>query len=286
MGRVRIVTDSTADIPKQICEQLGIEVIPLKVHFGEETYVDGETIHAEQFYGKLARADNLPTTSQPSPADFMQIYRQLLTADPADEILSVHLSAALSGTYQSAVLAKSMLGEENRLHIVDSRSASYGIGNLVVAAAHAAAEGRSAEEILKLIEWGREHTGLFFIVDTLEYLQKGGRIGKASALIGSLLNIKPILSLDKEGVVISVDKIRGHKKAMTRAVEMLASYRAVGKFQLGVAHANSPQTADECLRLLREQFGVDDVLITSIGPVIGTHVGPGTVAVFLFPESV
>lgn len=283
MSAIRIVTDSTADIPAQLCKDLGIEVVPLKVHFGEETFVDGVTIHAEQFYEKLTQSSKLPTTSQPSPADFIDVYTKLM-AESDCEIISIHLSSALSGTYQSAVLAKSMLEHNEKLHIVDSKSASYGFGSLVAAAARAGATGISAAECLKLIQRLRKDTGLFFVVDTLEYLQKGGRIGKASAMLGSLLNIKPILSLDNDGVVYSVDKVRGQKKAMARVVEMLKSNIPEGNFQLGIAHANALHAADELAELLRQHFQIDDILYTSIGPVIGTHVGPGTVAAFLYPE--
>lgn len=284
MSTIRIVTDSTADIPSHLCESLGIEVVPLKVHFGNETFEDGVTIQAEQFYEKLTAAHELPTTSQPSPADFMEVYKKL-GAESGTEIISIHLSAALSGTYQSAVLAKSLLGDNENIHIVDSRSASYGIGSLVVAAAKAVASGKSVQDCLDIIQRIRQGTGLYFVVDTLEYLQKGGRIGKASAMVGSLLNIKPILSLDDEGVVISVDKVRGKKKAMASVVEKVKSSRPEnGKFSLGVAHANSLETADQLAALLREQFQVEEIIYTSIGPVIGTHVGPGTAAVFLFPE--
>lgn len=283
MSKIRIVTDSTADIPAELCESMGIEVVPLKVHFGEETYFDGVTIQAEQFYEKLTQASQLPTTSQPSPTDFIEVYKRLFS-EPDTEIISIHLSSALSGTYQSAVLAKSILEDTNKLHIVDSKSASFGIGVLVLAAAKAANAGKSSKEILELVQRLRKDLGLYFIVDTLEYLQKGGRIGKASAVLGSLLNIKPILTLDDEGVVTSVDKVRGQKKAISRVIEKLKSNVPQGKFMLGIAHSNNFQSAQLLGEMLREEFQIEDIVYTSVGPVIGTHVGPGTVAAFLYSE--
>lgn len=283
MSTVRIVTDSTADIPEEIRQELGIEMIPLKVHFGSEVFKDGVTMRAEQFYEKLAEAKELPTTSQPSPVDFLDIYKKL-AEEPGTEIISIHLSSAFSGTYQSAVLAKSLLEEKVKITIVDSKSASYGIGVLAVAAAQAVKQGKSAAECLALIDRLRKQTKLYFLVDTLEYLQKGGRIGKASAVLGSLLNIKPILTIDEEGMVAPVDKVRGQKKAIARIVEMLREEVPSNEVKLVVAHANAPETADELAALLKKQFEKEQVLYTILGPVIGTHVGPGTVAAFVIPE--
>jgi DegV family protein with EDD domain len=282
MSNVRIVTDSTADIPQTVREALGIEFVPLKVHFGEETYLDAVTIKSEDFYGKLAQAEQLPTTSQPSPVDFLDKYKQLADT-PEAEIISIHLSAALSGTYQSAVLAKSLLEEKVNVTIVNSKSASYGLGMLAVEAAKSAQAGKSKEECLNLIRQLREQTKLYFLVDTLEYLQKGGRIGKAAALFGSLLNIKPILTVDSEGEIAPVDKVRGNKKAVGRIVELLKQDFPDRKVNAVVAHSNALAAAEEFGEVLRQHFNIQDLSFTSIGPVIGTHVGPGTTAVFMHP---
>ncbi|UQZ87261.1 DegV domain-containing protein [Paenibacillus konkukensis] len=192
---------------------MNIELIPLKVHFGVETYKDSVDMGPEAFFEKLAASASLPTTSQPSPVEFVEAYKRAGASGAS--VISIHLSSRMSGTYQSALLAKSMLEEDGcDLSVVDSRTASYGIGMLVVCAAEAAREGRSKEEILEMIDTIRRQTKIYFLVDTLEYLQKGGRIGKAAALLGSLLNIKPILSISEEGEVFPVDKVRGQKKAM------------------------------------------------------------------------
>jgi DegV family protein with EDD domain len=279
MSQVRIVTDSTADIPLEVCKELGIEVVPLKVLFGAESYLDGVEIGPDEFFAKLAAASQLPTTSQPSPVEFLETYKGIVE-NGGQTIISIHLSSALSGTYQSAHLAKSMIDDTADVTVVDSYSASYGIGMLVVAAAKAAKQGKSKEEILSLIDEIKQSRRLYFLVDTLEFLQKGGRIGRASALVGSLLNIKPILSINQEGLVYSVDKVRGQKKAMGRIIELLQQDFSGVPIHVTVAHARSPETALELQQQLQNQFEVKSVLTTEIGPVIGTHTGPGVVAAF------
>jgi DegV family protein with EDD domain len=283
VSKIRIVTDSTADIPLSLREELGIEMVPLKIHFGSETYLDAVTLQSEQFYEKLTAASALPTTSQPSPLEFFEVYKKLAEEDPDVEIISIHLSSALSGTYQSAVLAGSMLEEQAKIHIVDSLSASYGIGALVVAAAMAAREGKSVAEILEIIRVLRANYHIYFLVSTLEFLQKGGRVGKASAIFGSLLNIKPILSIDPDGEVVAVEKVRGQKKAMARIVELLAADLSGRPIHLNVAHSNSPEAAEQLRELIEQQFEVRSMAYIALGPVIGTHAGPGTVAAFVSP---
>lgn len=284
MGKVRIVTDSTSDIPESVRKEYGIEIVPLKVHFGTETFYDSITIQSDEFYNKLTSSPALPTTSQPSPVDFLDIYKTL-TEDPETEVISIHLSSAMSGTYQSAVLAKSLLEDKPNLTIVDSKSASYGIGLLVVEAAKAAKEGKSKDEILELIGKLRRELRIYFLVGTLDYLQKGGRIGKAAAMFGSLLNIKPILTIDDEGEVNSIDKARGHKKAMARIVELMKADFGDKELHLTVAHSQCREAAEEFSRLLQENFNVAKLTYTDIGPVIGTYTGPGTVAAFAIPAS-
>jgi DegV family protein with EDD domain len=283
VSKIRIVSDSTADIPLSLREELGIEMVPLKIHFGSETYLDAVTLQSEQFYEKLKAASALPTTSQPSPLEFFEVYKKLAEEDPDVEIISIHLSSALSGTYQSAVLAGSMLEEQAKVHIVDSLSASYGIGALVVAAAEAAREGKSVAEILEVIRVLRANYHIYFLVNTLEFLQKGGRIGKASALFGSLLNIKPILSIDPDGEVVAVERVRGQKKAMARIVELLGAGLSGRPIHLNVAHSNNPEAAEQLRKLIEQQFEVSSVAYIALGPVIGTHAGPGTVAAFVGP---
>jgi len=282
MGKVRIVTDSTSDIPQEERERLGIAMIPLKVHFGEETFLDAVTIGTDQFYKKLVQSSILPTTSQPSPAEFTEVYEKLLAEEPGASIISIHLAAVLSGTYQSATIAQSMIEEESDITIVDSKSASFGIGYLVVKAAEMAQAGLSKDEILQELQRLQEGFHLYFLVDTLEYLQKGGRIGKASALIGSILNIKPILTLDKDGGVFPVDKVRGSKKAMGRIVELLKKDFGDEPVGLTLAWTDDKTVAMELGERIKSELNVKQVGYTTVGSVIGTHTGPGTSAVFMY----
>ncbi|AJY76466.1 DegV family protein [Paenibacillus beijingensis] len=282
MPKIIIVTDSTSDIPKEVRERLGIEMVPLKVMFGYDAFLDNITIGPEQFYEKLQQYPELPTTSQPSPADFMAVYERLLEQQPEASIISIHISSQFSGTFQSALLAHSMLERAADITVVDSKSASYGAGLLVVRAAEMAAAGSSKDEILQEIDRLRNEMGLYFLVDTLEYLQKGGRIGRASALVGSILNIKPIMTIDKEGVVTAVDKVRGSKKAMHRIVALLKEQFGNEPVTLVIAWTSDKTPAMELYELIKNEFAVHKVITTTIGPAIGTHVGPGTSAVFMY----
>lgn len=285
MNKTVIVTDSTSDIPPSLAEAYGIEVVPLTLMFGEESYRDGIDITPEQFYERLPRSQQLPTTSQPSPVEYMNVYQKLLEQYPDSPILSFHISSGLSGTYQSALLAKSMLEEEGeRITVFDSLSASYGFGLLVVHAARLAAEGKGPEEILASVEQLRRARKLYFLVDTLEYLQKGGRIGKASAVLGTLLNIKPILSIDQEGIIYAVEKVRGRKKAVARMIELFqADLQGTDKINVAVGHTAQAEAGEELMRELSQHFTLEEQVLTNVGPVVGSHVGNGTLAVFIWP---
>ncbi|KQY87586.1 EDD domain protein [Paenibacillus sp. Root52] len=281
--KVAIVTDSTADIPEELIRKYGIHVVPLRVLFGEETYADGVELTPEEFYTKLGKAATLPTTSQPSPTEFMNVYQSLLDEDPERAIVSIHLSSGMSGTYQSALLGKSLLEREGDITVLDSKSASYGYGLLVVQAAELALQGKSAADIASAVEGMHRTRKLFFLVDTLEYLQKGGRIGKAAAIFGTLLNIKPILSIDKEGIIYAVEKVRGQKKAMARIIELFQQDFAGKRVNVAIGHTADPGSAIACAEQLRGHFTLNEVVYTNIGAVIGSHVGPGVIAIFMWP---
>lgn len=285
MAQVVIVTDSTADIPKTVREQYGIEMVPLKVHFGHEMYMDAVTIQPDQFFDKLVQTTKLPTTSQPSPVEFLDVYNRL-AAQSDTSIISIHLSSALSGTYQSAVLAKSMLEEDADITVVDSRSASYGFGAIVVQAAKMAQAGCSKQQIVTMIEQMMEQRHMYFLVESLEYLQKGGRIGKAAALFGALLNIKPILSVDSDGEVSAIDKVRGHKKAVARIVDLLNQRFANRPVHAAVGYTNDPSAAEELAATLQQVFDITSLEYIQVGAVIGTHVGLGVSAAFMWPADI
>lgn len=283
MTNIRIVTDSTADIPLAVREALNIEMVPLKINFGEEQYLDTVTLQSEEFYRKLTSSTQFPTTSTPSPGEFLEVYQSLLE-EPDTEVISIHLSSALSGTYRTAELASTLLeGDQiGKVHLIDSCSASYGIGALVLAAAEAAQAGKSVDEIVALVQTMRANFYIYFLVDTLEFLHKGGRIGKASALFGSLLNIKPILTLDSAGEVTVVDKVRGNKKAIARILELLAADVSDKTIRsLHIAHANNLEGAEQLREAIVQRFGVEHGDYITLGPVIGAHAGPGTIAAFV-----
>ncbi|MNO81519.1 DegV domain-containing protein [compost metagenome] len=284
MTHTVIVTDSTADIPEELAKKHGIHVIPLRLQFGGDSLLDGVDISAREFYDRLDQATELPTTSQPSPADYVRVYEQILQEYPEASILSIHISSGLSGTYQSALIAKSMMEENVDLTVVDSLSASYGFGVLVVHAARLAIQGMAVKDIVLAVEQLRKERKLYFLVDTLEYLQKGGRIGKAAALFGTLLNIKPILSIDEEGIIFAVEKVRGRKKAVARMIELFKQDLGnIEKINVAVGHTANPATAESFLTELSDHYKLEEVVLTNVGPVVGSHVGRGTIAVFIWP---
>ncbi|MEF2964536.1 DegV family protein [Paenibacillus sp. M1] len=288
MKQVVIVADSTADVPKAMVEEYGIHIVPMRLAFGDDSFLEGIDITATEFYDKLVKSRDLPTTSQTSPSQYVEVYRNLMQQYPGASIVSIHLSSGMSGTYQSAVLAKSVLEEETGeaadITVIDSLCATYGFGLQVVLAARMAKQGASAEEIRAEVDRVGKGRRLYFLVDVLEYLQKGGRIGKAAAILGTLLNIKPILSVDQEGIIYAVDKVRGQKKAMSRVVDLFVKDFGDRKdINIAVCDAVNPDAAEEFIKLMSEHFTLHEVVRTSIGAVVGAHVGPGTVAVFAWP---
>ena len=283
MSKIRVVTDSTSDIPISLRGELGIKVVPLKVHFGKETYLDGVTITPSTFYEKLVSTEQLPTTSQPAPLDFTQMYESIREEEGEDvEIISIHIAGVLSGTYQTANIAARMVEDKVKVHVVDSKMASYVFGQLVVAVARAAREGKSIEECLDLARRMKERTQVLFVVDTLAYLQKGGRIGKASAFLGSLLNVKPILTLDENGTVSPFEKLRGKKKAINHIIEASKNYAGQGPVVMSVIHSASEEEAVALGEKIRQEFNVQELVVTELGPVIGTYTGPGLVGIVVY----
>lgn len=280
MPRVRIVSDSTCDLPVDIRREHNIETVPLNVHFGDEVFQDQVTISPEEFYAKLKSTRVLPRTSQPSPGDFVAVYERLAGEPGTEAIVSIHLSSEMSGTYQSALIASQMVKEKSiDVTVVDSRLASTCIGAVVLTAAKAARAGRSKAEVLELIETATKNIDVVFVVDTLEYLQRNGRIGKAAGLIGGLLHIKPILTLD-DGFVAPLEKIRGSSRVIPRMVEIISGKVKSRPPQIVyILNADCPDRARELETKVREAVEPKHLLHSVIGPVIGAHVGPGTLAV-------
>ncbi|MDI9413725.1 MAG: DegV family protein [Bacillota bacterium] len=284
MGRIHVVTDSASDLPLEIRKELDISVVPLTVQFGDDIFRDGESISTGEFYNKLKVEKIMPSTCQPSPADFVKVYEEI--AKPGDTIISIHLSSKMSGTYQSAVLASTMLDSGITVKTIDTKTASLGTGLITLEAAKAVQAQETVEDILEVVQHAIDFMQVYFVVDTLEYLQKNGRIGMASALVGTLLNIKPILTVDN-GMVAPFEKSRGKNNALRRLLELgevLVRRYPEQRFRVGISNSESQEEAERLSRSLQEVLPVDgDILISQMGPTIGVHTGPGVVALFILP---
>lgn len=280
---IKIVTDSTAYLPEEVVQRYNISVIPLNVLFGERSYKEGRDLSHEQFYKMLAQVKDLPTTSQPSVGEFHALYSELV--QDGSEVISIHISSKLSGTVDSALMACKDLPEA-KISVVDSLSTAIGLELMVVAAAEAVAAGQSRAEVVALLERMVREIRLFFVVDTLEYLQKGGRIGGAAALVGTLLNVKPILCL-KEGRVEPLDKVRTKRKAVNRILDaMLEEFGSKEPVRVAVGHAIALEEGEMLLEKARSSLNCSTLSISQIGPAIGTHTGPGALGLAACPEHV
>jgi len=281
MASVGIVCDSTCDLGLDWYPAHDVVMVPLKVIFAEETFLDWVELEPTEFYKLLKAAPALPTTSQPTPAQFSEAY-QNLADQGVDEIVSIHLTAALSGTFESATMAAK--DAPIPVHVVNTNRVTQGTGLIVKAAAEARDAGMSAAEIEVLANETAKSSNLFFILDTLEYLVKGGRAGKASGLAASVLNIKPVLTFNAEGTIEPFSKERGQAKAYAALAKHVAELSANNRLRLVVFHAVSPDLADNLIAALDAagaQYELDSV--GSIGAVIGTYAGPRSVGVACYP---
>lgn len=274
-----ILTDSTCDIPKSIMKSYEISELPLTVHFEKEEYKDRVDITPEEFFEKLSDSEELPTTSQVSPSAFIDFYKKEL--EKGNDIISIHIASDLSGTYQSALLAKKTLGGDSRISIVDSKTATLALGFVVLKAAQLLRKGMSREDVLGEIENYKNRVKLYVVVDTLKYLKKGGRLSGAQAALGSLFNIKPILTL-KDGKVVVADKVRGEKKVLKRLVEIIKETgRVTPKCVVGVANAGNTEKMKQLEEMVAEEFGDVKFIESDVGSVISTHAGPGAYGIII-----
>ena len=275
-----IVLDSTADLPDAADRFPNWRVVPLYVRFGDESLRDGVDIDATEFYERLRNSTVFPTTSQPTPGDFLACYEEL---GRYDRVFSLHISARVSGTFASAEMAAAELG--GRVRAIDTETASASIAMLALAVQRRLEHGTSDEEIDGLVDRYRRERGLLFTVDTLEFLQRGGRIGKAAAFAGTLLQVKPILSI-RDGEVEPVKRVRGERKAFAElATALETETEDEPEYRLGVAHAAAPERAAELEALVRQQRPRAELeLVVTLGAVIGAHAGPGTLALFWFRD--
>ncbi len=274
MSKVAIVTDSSPYIPEEIIKENNIHVVPLIVIWGEENFYDGVDISPVEFYERLGTAKIMPSTSQPSVADFEVLFRSL--HNDGYEILAVLISEDLSGTVSSATQAKKLLPDAT-IEIVNSKTIAMALGFIVMATARAANQGASLAECKKIAEDAMEKSGVIFVVDTLEFLHRGGRIGTAKRFMGSLLNVKPVLAIEN-GLIVPLDSVRTQKKALARIIEIIEERTAGHKpVRIATLHANNLDTAQRILEESSNRVNPVEQVLAEISPAIGTHTGPGAI---------
>jgi DegV family protein with EDD domain len=285
MGRVTVVTDSTSYLPAEMIERHGIRVVPLYVVFdGDRPVPEVEITDYAAFFEELRTADKLPTTSQPSVGDFTKVFEPLL--EDGGEVVSVHISGGLSGTPEAARQAKRALQRDGRggerIEVVDSRTAAGGLGMMVLVAAKAAAEGARMREVVARVLEARKELKIWFAIDTLEFLRRGGRIGAASAWIGSTLKVKPILTVENE--MTPVERVRTSRRAFERMVDYARQRRDSGADAWSVQHIAAPEQCARLVERCTEIFGCPPTLVSELGPVLAAHTGPGLLGVGGLPS--
>lgn len=277
---IRILTDSGCDLPKEIIEKYNIDVLPLTVCLGENEYLDSVTITPKEVYDNM-REGKVYKTSQVPPSKFKEVF--LNYAENGDTCIYIGFSSGLTGTFQSAIIARDDVLESYLnfdLYMIDTKCASIGFGLVVYKAAIMLSEGKTKEEILENIKFNSKHMEHIFTVDSLEYLFRGGRVSRTSAFIGDLLNIRPILDVE-DGKLIPIEKVRGRKKSLKRIVD-IAGERGVNLQNqiIGISHGDCLEEAEKLKEMLEEKYGCKSFLINTVGAVIGAHSGPGTIALF------
>jgi DegV family protein with EDD domain len=277
---IRIITDSTCEAPEALLHHPAVSILPLSVVFGQTALKDGVEITRDEFWRRLPTSDPLPTTSQATPADFLSLYKRFV--DAGDEIIVVVISAKLSGTYDSAIAARDSQPKWP-VDVVDSRSVSVGLGLMLQEAVAMADAGASRDQIVARMIRMREQIRIIFVVETLEYLQRGGRIGKAQAFVGTLLKFKPLLGV-VDGEVVPLARVRSRAKALEAVQEtLLAQVSQRGsQVRLAVTQALAPDEAQAIGAKLAASFGTSQIFTSDLGPVLGVHVGPGTIGAAVY----
>jgi DegV family protein with EDD domain len=282
--RVAIVADTTAYLPSDLIERHGIQLVSLYVNWDDSSEREADMPNFDAFYDRLRTADKLPTTSQPSVGDFLSVYQPLV--EQGMEVVSVHISGAISGTVEAARQAKEQLAGSagaDRVTVIDSESACGGLGIVTLAGARAAESGATSDQVVDAVRAARADLKMWFAVDTLEFLRRGGRIGAASAWMGSALKIKPILTLEQE--ITPIERVRTGAKAMRRLIEYAEQRHADGADAWVVQHIQAPEEAGRLIEEIQQMMGRAPLFVSEVGPVIGTHVGPGLLGVGGVPPS-
>ncbi len=273
---VKIVTDSTADLPTQLAQELGITVVPVYLRFGDKVYRDRVDISENEFYQKLVESPIHPVTSQPTPADFAEVYQKL--SQEADGIVSIQVTSKLSGTYNSALQGREMTGARCHIEIVDSLSTSMGLGLIAMAAARVAQAGEGLPTVMEEIRQTIPNIRIFGVLDTLKYLLLGGRIGKAKALLGSILNVKPMLTM-REGELLPAGLARTRSKGIERLFELVKN--ALNIQELAIVHSTTPDEASSLKERIGSIFDKRQTHLARLGPALRVHGGPGTLILAL-----
>ena len=278
---IRIITDTTCDLPADIVKKHKIIVVPLKVIFGDKEYVDGVDITKDEFYKKLSETEELPSTAQVNPDEFATVFKKVL--DSGDEVVGIFIGSKLSGTYQSAFIAQNQL-KSDKISLVDTETISITSMHTVLKAVELVKAGKSRTKIVSEIEAMKRHCRLYFIVDTLKYLKKGGRLKASAATIGEVLKVKPILTIS-DGLVDTASKARGSKKAFIEVARLIHdSKQTLNGKRVIIGHTNAPENLATFKAWIEKHYSPTEIIQTDIGSVVGTHAGPGAVALSFVEE--
>ena len=277
MPRVRIVTDSTADLPPDVIESLGITVLPLVIQLGSKKLRDGIDVTARDFSERLMRSTEPPTTSPPSLSQFEETFGELTKG--GGEVIAIHVSSKLSQTYRNATRAAAPLLGRSKIVVIDSQLITVGLGMLVTAAAQSAADGASLDEVVKLVRGMIPRIYIGFFVETLDYLERGGRIGKAQALLGTMLNIKPLLILE-EGEIVALEKVRTRSKAIEKLVEFISEFTRIER--MVILHSTTPEDVDLLIEQINLVLPNMNIKTDQYGPVTASHLGPNALGVVVY----
>lgn len=276
MSKISLVIDSTAYLPADFIAEHAIKVVPLQLNWDSDTFKDNVDITAEEYYGRLEKSNTIPTTSQPSSGDFLSVFKD--AAKSADAIVAVLISSGISGTVDSALLAQKEF-TQIPVEVIDSKVTAAGLALMIKAVTVVVDKGGSVADVLKMSQNVLDSMGLYFVVDTLKFLHKGGRIGGASAFLGSALDLKPILYLSPEGKIEALEKVRTKKKAVSRLIDLAVEKAAGKKAYVGIMHAKAIEGAQSIKAELEKRMDLAEIEIYELSPVIGTHAGPGTLGI-------
>jgi len=273
---VKVVTDSAADLPPELAKKLDVTVVPVYLRFGEEVYRDRVDISEDEFYKRLSHDPVHPNTTQPTPQDFADVYQKL--SKEADGIVSIHITSKLSGTYNSAVQGKKMVGKGCPIEVIDSQTVSIAIGLIVIQASKMAKSGMSLQQIVDEVGKIIPNVHMLILFDTLKYLVKGGRIGKAKGLVGSILSVKPLLAV-RDGELVPSGQARTHSKGIDRLLDFVKNATEIQ--DLAILHSTTPDEAQALVKSTSSIFSKERTLLARLGPGLGVHGGPGVLAIAL-----